>query len=186
MPADYQITNSVTGQVIKFIKTGQESEHFLEMESVYSVFGEESSLHYHPIQCEVFRILAGELAVSIDGDVKMYYQGEEFRIEPGTHHSMWNPGDLNTVVNWKVFPAMETEAFLNTLVRLANAGQTNSSGVPFLPIMLPLLRKYRDVIRISKPGLTVLNILYFLLYPFILLMHYRLRAKGIRVDPIFP
>jgi quercetin dioxygenase-like cupin family protein len=182
MSTNYQITNQATGQVIKFIKNNKGANNdLLEMETVYAAFSDEPPLHYHPVQKEVFKVLAGELTVRMNAEIKVYKEGEEFCIEPGVHHSMWNSGYLDAMVSWIIFPPLETESFLNTLTSLANEGKTNEAGVPALPLMLYLLNRYRNSFRLSKLGKTTLSALCFLLYPLFLLMRYR--NKIVNVHP---
>lgn len=174
MSANYQITNQATGQVIKFIKSNKDANNgLLEMQAVYAAFSDEPPLHYHPIQKEVFKVLAGELTVRMNAEIKIYKKGEGFCIEPGVHHSMWNSGYLDTMVSWKIFPPLQTEAFLNTLTNLANEGKTNKAGIPPLPLMLYLLNRYRNSFRLSKLSKITLSVLYLFFYPLFLLMRYR-------------
>lgn len=180
MSTNYQITNQATGQVIKFIKNNKEANNeVLEMETVYAAFSDEPPLNYHPVQKEVFKVLAGELTVRMNSEIKVYKMGEEFCIESGVHHSMWNSGYLDTMVSWIIFPPLETESFLNTLTSLANKGKTNEAGVPALPLMLYLLNRYRNSFRLSKLGKTTLSVLCFLLYPLFLLMRYRNKIAAV-------
>jgi len=163
---DTEICNQVTGQVIRFLQTGEDTNgRLLKMESIYAPFSDEPPVHYHPMQDEYFKVLAGELAVRLAGNIRVYAAGEEIHIKPGTPHSMWNAGSVETLVTWKVVPALDTEQFLRTMTELANAGDTNVKGVPPLPVMVYLLKKYNKTFRISKPPIGVIKTLFVLLKP---------------------
>ena len=61
------ITNSKTGQDIKFIPTGNDTNgQLVEMEATYNSQSKEPTSHYHPLQAEDFTILSGQLTVWID------------------------------------------------------------------------------------------------------------------------
>lgn len=172
MYKDHLITNKITGQRIRFIRTAEDTGgELLEMETVYSSFSDEPPIHYHPAQEEFFQVLSGELTVRIDADVKIYRTGAVIHIAPGLRHSMWNSGHLEARVNWKVYPAMDTANFLISLTALANMDRTNKKGIPSLPVMVFLLNKYKTSFRLQKPAMWLIRLLYlvfspaYLLYP---------------------
>jgi len=174
MSIPHQITNHVTGQVIRFIKKGSDTHgELLEMEAVYASFSNEPPLHFHPFQEEFFEVLAGELTVRIASEIRTYRKGEIVHVKPGMHHSMWNAGYADAMVNWKVYPALDTEQFLTTLTELANQGQTNMVGVPSLPLMLFLLKKYKATFRLAKLNGKSLSILSALFAPIFLFKQYK-------------
>lgn len=169
---NYQITNKATGQIVKFLPAGTDTKGLLEMETRYMPFSEEPPVHYHPYQEEHFQVLAGELTVRLNGEVKIYRQGAIIHIKREEPHSIWNSGFKETVVSWKVTPSLNTENFLRTITWLANVGATNKSGVPKLPNAIFLLMKYRNVFRLERPTLLVIRLLYVLLLPHFFLFDY--------------
>ena len=163
---DQYLVNSRTGQSFLFLTTAKDSGgDILEIESSYPPFSEEPPVHYHPAQEECFTIVSGDLTVRIHGEIKVYSPGDVLRIKPGVPHSMWNAGWSKTVVSWQVYPAMETEYFLETMVDLANHGKTDEKGVPGLITMLHLLKTYKHVFRLFRPHFMILQILFVLLAP---------------------
>lgn len=170
---NYQITNKVTGQVVKFLSPDDDAIGLLEMETIYTPFSTEPPVHYHPYQEEYFQVLEGELTVRLNGEVKIYREGASIHIKKHVRHSMWNSGFKTALVSWKVMPAMDTAHFLRTMTWLSNNGETNARGVPALPDMVFLLRKYRKTFRLDKPPMLVLSILYVLLTPLFFLLHYK-------------
>lgn len=174
-----QITNNITGQVVRFLPTNDDSrDSLLEMETMYIPFSKEPPVHYHPYQEEYFQVLKGELTVRLNNEVKIYREGATIHIKKYVRHSMWNSGFTTAVVSWKVFPAMDTADFLRTMTALSNAGMTNEKGVPALPLMIFLLRKYRKSFRLDKPPGFVLSILYILLTPVFFILDYKKRFSN--------
>lgn len=177
MIINQEMTNQATGQIIRFLRTGEETEgQLLEMETVYESFSDEPPSHFHPRQEEVFEIRSGELTIRINSEIRTYKAGERIYIKRGVHHSMWNAGSRPAVVNWKVMPALDTAEFLTTLTILANTGKTNEKGIPAMPMMIYLLNKYRKSFCLSKLNGLVLKFAGMLFYPVYLLGCYRQRV----------
>lgn len=169
-----KISNSVTGQDILFIQTGIESNgELLEMESTYQPHSKEPKPHYHPFQEEFFQVVSGEVNVRIDGRVIKLNSGEKLHIPRNRVHSMWNASAFETVVNWKVRPAMDTEYLLETATGLANDGKTNKDGVPSLFQTALLVNKFQNVFRIANPPFWIQRVLFFFLAPLAKILGYR-------------
>ncbi|WP_214226068.1 cupin domain-containing protein [Pedobacter sp. B4-66] len=169
-----EIANRVTGQVIRFIQTAKDTNgELLEMESLYPLFSKEPPVHFHPHQEEYFKVLKGELTVRIGNESRIYRSGATIKIKPGVRHSMWNEGLMDALVNWKVYPAMDTEHFLTTLTQLANTGKTNDTGVPPLPILVFLLKKYNQTFRLAKIPMGVLTVMSILFKPLFKVHNYK-------------
>ncbi|WP_420151696.1 cupin domain-containing protein [Spirosoma sp.] len=172
--ANKTITNNITGQSIRFIKTAKETKgQLLEMESTYAAHSTEPAEHYHPHQVEDFTVLSGELTVRVDGAVKTLRRGDKLHVAQNKVHSMWNQSHEAAVVNWQVKPAMDTEYLFETLTGLANDGKVNAKGLPsFLQLVL-MANRFLNVIRLTKPGLVTQKILFTALTPFAYLAGYR-------------
>src|ERR687885_2119937 len=122
------IRNTLTGQSFRFLKTAKDTNgELLEMESAYQPHSPEPAPHFHPQQTEDFTIVSGELTVRLNGQVTIYKQGDKLHVPPMTVHSMWNASGTETVVNWQVRPALDTEFFFETLTGLANDGKASSA-----------------------------------------------------------
>jgi len=161
-----QLVNVKTGQRIFFKRTASDTAgEILEMEANYPPFSIEPPVHYHPYQNENFTVLSGEMHIRINGIVRAYGTGSSINIKPGIRHSMWNSSQEEAVVNWKVWPAMNTESFFENMTDLVNASKTNRSGLPpKLPVMR-LLSTYHKTIRLDRPPFWIFAILIFLLKP---------------------
>lgn len=169
-----QISNPKTRQDIKFILTATETDgKLLEMETTYNSCSKEPAAHYHPSQVEDFIVLSGQLTVRIDGQLKTLMQGDTLHIPMNKVHSMWNATEEETVVNWKVQPAMDTDNFLETATGLAIDGKTNEDGIPNLLQVVLMANKYSNVFRLSKPPFAIQKIVFVMLTPFSYLFGYR-------------
>jgi len=160
------ILNPKTRNEIRFLQTAKDTNgKLLEMESTYLSHTKEPPAHYHPMQTEDFTVIAGELWIRINGEVKTLRQGDTINIKPNVIHSMWNNSDNKTVVNWKVRPAMNTEFMLETLLGLAKDNKTNEDGVPGILQAVSTANKFTDVFRLAKPPFAVQKIIFSLLLP---------------------
>src|SRR5687768_3928206 len=99
------IRNTKTGQGIRFIKTGKETNgELLEMEASFAPHSVEPAAHYHPQQAEDFTVIQGSLMVRLNGKVSIIKAGDTLHIPAKAVHAMWNHSGQRTVVNWKVKP----------------------------------------------------------------------------------
>jgi hypothetical protein len=78
---------------------------------------------------------------------------------------MWNDSDGETVMNWKVRPALQTEYFLETVVGLAADGKTNKAGMPGLLQVALMANQFSREFRLIKPPLLIQKIIFAILSP---------------------
>jgi mannose-6-phosphate isomerase-like protein (cupin superfamily) len=172
---DQTIKNLVTGQAIRFIETDGNS---LEIQSTYLPFSVEPPIHYHPFQDEYIQVVEGELTIRMNGEINVYRQGSLIHIPKNIRHSTWNSGFRETIVNWRVEPAMDTAVFLRTMARLSNEGATDSKGRPSFPVMVYLLKRYGRTYRLEQPAYLVQQFLYVLLFPIFCLKKFKSRFNN--------
>jgi quercetin dioxygenase-like cupin family protein len=122
--------------------------------------------HVHPHIEERFRVVSGELSVRVGGIEKTLVAGEEATAAPGVAHDWWNAGKDEASVLVEVSPPdTRFVDMLATLWGLANAGKTNSKGMPN-PLQLALIgREFEDVIQFTKPPRIVQQVMFALLAP---------------------
>lgn len=172
------IRNTKTGQDIRFIKTGKETNgELLEMEASFAPHSVEPAAHYHPHQAEEFTLLEGALTVRLNGKVSVLKPGDTLYIPPKAVHAMWNSANQKAVVNWKVKPALNTDHLLETGVGLANDTNTTEKGLPGVLQMALLARRFSNVYRLAKPSYTVQRILFGVLAPIARLAGYKSEYK---------
>ncbi|MEZ4852020.1 MAG: cupin domain-containing protein [Bacteroidia bacterium] len=168
------IRNPKTKQDIRFLQTARDTGgKLLEMEATYQAFSREPAPHYHPYQAEDFTVISGELTVRINGQLKVLKKGDVLHVPVNKVHSMWNNSSQQTVVNWIVQPAMDTENLLETVSGLAQDGKTNKDGMPNILQIALMMNQYHEVFRLARPSFTIQRILFMILAPFACLLGYR-------------
>jgi mannose-6-phosphate isomerase-like protein (cupin superfamily) len=86
--------------------------------------------HVHPRQQERFEVVSGSLGIRIDGREQVLCAGESVAVPPGTPHTIWNAGEGETHLFVAFQPALQTEAFFETMFALARNGKTDRQGKP--------------------------------------------------------
>ena len=169
-----KVTNSKTGQSYTFLQTAADTQgRLLEMESSFEPHSLQPPLHYHPHQFEDFSVLEGELTVNVNGSLRILKKGDQLHIPANTRHAMWNAGNVKTMVNWKVQPALNSEQLFETFAGLANDNKTNPEGMPsFLQVLLTA-NKFSNTFRMAKPPYFAQKLLFTLLTPICRLLGYR-------------
>lgn len=149
------------GEQLIFRQTGRETNgELLEVEVVYRPHATPPPPHYHPLQEERFRVLQGSIRTLIDREERTYVPGEEFVIPAGFSHAMHNISAEPGRVVWQTRPALQTEAFFETLWGLARDGKTNLNGVPSLLQLAVLLQAYEQEFRLTRPPYAVQRIVW--------------------------
>ena len=96
------------------VRTGEETDgELLEMEASYSGEAGMPPEHLHPKQAERFEVLEGRMRAIVDGEERVYEEGESFDVPPGTPHQMAAEGP--TRMRWEVKPALRTAEFFERL-----------------------------------------------------------------------
>jgi quercetin dioxygenase-like cupin family protein len=155
------LENSVSGQHLIIRITAQDTGgELLEVESVYTKpTPSRPPVHYHPRQEERFEVLSGRLNVLVDGRERTLGEGEVLTVPPGVPHQMW-AAEAGARVNWQTRPALETEAFFETIWGLVKDGKVNDKGVPN-PLRAALIaREYEDVFRLASPPWAIQRLLF--------------------------
>lgn len=91
----------------------QVGEELLEMKASYSGEAGMPPEHLHPKQAERFEILEGRMHAVIDGEERIYGEGESFEVPAGTPHQM--AAQEPTRMRWEVRPALRTAEFFERL-----------------------------------------------------------------------
>jgi mannose-6-phosphate isomerase-like protein (cupin superfamily) len=86
--------------------------------------------HFHPKQDEGWRVLDGELTLTINGEQRTLASGEALTITPGTVHTFANRG--TTAVRFRDIhtPALDFQQYMETLDRLTRARKLTDHGGP--------------------------------------------------------
>jgi mannose-6-phosphate isomerase-like protein (cupin superfamily) len=80
-------------------------------------------LHLHCHGAESFQILEGRGTILVDGNERVFREGDTLEVAPGTPHTWWNSGDglLRFLTEFR--PALRMQSFFETLCGLAIEGR---------------------------------------------------------------
>ena len=139
MPEAGQVIEGFGGHTLKLIEVGDE---LLAMEATYSGQVAMPPEHLHPNQAEHFEVLEGTMRVIVDGEERLYAEGESFDVPVGTPHQMGAEGPAR--MRWEVRPALRTAEFFERLYG-SGPGSAQELGEKFF-------EEYSDEFRLTSGG----------------------------------
>jgi len=146
------IENPVTGERLVFRKTSAETDGASVLfECFVKPSGFVAAAHVHPYQHERFQILEGSVTFRLNGQEVTAGPGDCIRIPPGMKHQFWNAGDAEARFACEVSPALDFERLIETMFSLAQAGKTNSKGMPNPLRLAVIARAHFDTVRLPFP-----------------------------------
>lgn len=165
--ANQIIYNPENKQQIEFLQTAKDTNGaLLEMISTYGPFSTRPSSHYHPYQSEDFVVMEGELTVQLGKEIKVLKKRDAIHIPQNEPHAMWNNSGKNTVVNWKVMPALDTEYMFESAYNIAIESVHRKRKTSLLQ-KLKLAKEYKNMFRLAKPSYALQKIIFLLMTPLI-------------------
>ena len=103
------LVNPVAGTRTVFTATpATTAGAYVEVEATYPPHSNKPPMHHHPSQTEHFTVLTGTMTVVRGEETFIAEAGESFEVPPGVSHQMWNHGDVETVMRWRVEPPLRT------------------------------------------------------------------------------
>lgn len=112
--------------------------------------------HVHPAQTEWWEVVEGNVTFFVDGERRPAKAGEQVRADAGMRHSFINDGNERAILNVRVSPAGELQAFLTEAARYAAAGMFDARGKPSsIASAIKLWRlviRFRNDIQITTPA----------------------------------
>jgi quercetin dioxygenase-like cupin family protein len=150
-PGD-SIENPVTGERLVFKKTSAETggESVL-FECFVKPSGFVAAAHVHPFQEERFQVIDGTVMFRIDGQELPAEPGDTILVARGRKHQFWNAGDEEVRFACEVRPALDFERLIETMFSLAQAGKTNTKGMPNPLRLAVIARAHFDTVRLPFP-----------------------------------
>lgn len=169
-----RITNARTGQVMRFLKTGAETNgELLRIDCISPPSTAREPEHIHPVQENRFEILSGSCHFSINGKVQVVKAGGKVSVPPGTRHFFWNEGPEDAHYIQEFQPAGTIADFFDTFFALSRDGKLNEKGIPNFFHVSVIALKHRSDIRLISPPWLVQYVTYLLLAPIGWLMGFR-------------
>lgn len=150
-----EIFNPRTGQRMMFRRTSADGggrELIIECWTPPNSDGDpREPMHVHPEQEKLFRVVEGQLRLSINGEVRTLFAGEEIVIDSDAKHCFWNESDEEAHYFQEFRPALRTAEFFATLFALARDGEINKNGVPGPLQMAASGARFRHEITVTNP-----------------------------------
>ena len=169
-----KITNSRTGQIMIFLKTGQDTNgELLEIECFSPQSKTKEPEHIHPQQENIFRILSGSCVFSVDGKEQVVGPGETISIPPNMKHHFWNSDNATAHYLQEFRPALHIDGFFETFFALSRDGKLNEDGIPNLLSGSVIMLKHKNEIRVTNPPWALQLLTYYILAPIGWLFGYR-------------
>src|SRR5262249_19479015 len=114
VPQAGQEIEGLAGHSLRLVETGDETGgELLAMGGRYSGEAGGPPAHLHPSQAPDLVGPEGSMRTIIDGEERVYEQGESFDVPAGTVHQMGAEGP--TRMRWEVRPALRTAEFFERL-----------------------------------------------------------------------
>ena len=146
------LLNRVTGQRLIFRRTAAQTRgRLLEVELLYPPGGHRPPDHLHPEQEATLEVLGGTLLARVEGRPRSIAAGDVLVVQPGARHAVWNPGPTEARAVWLTYPALASEALLETLWALGQLGRTDRRGLPGVLQAAVLLRAYSREVQLAWP-----------------------------------
>jgi quercetin dioxygenase-like cupin family protein len=166
------IENPITGERIIFVRTASETNGEVMQADVFiRPHGFVTSEHIHPLQEERFEVTKGTIRFRLNEKEADATAGQVVVIPPGTLHSWWNPGEEEAAAHFEFRPALNAEAFLETIFGLVRDGKTDKQGRPGLLQMAVILPAYKDMFQLPLPW--PLKVLFVVVAPLGRLLGYQ-------------
>jgi quercetin dioxygenase-like cupin family protein len=164
------IVNSISGQTVTFLSmTPEILRTRFEVESGRAT----DPRHIHPRQVETITVIAGRIRHSLpDKSEHVLEPGQRWEIPAGTPHT-WAAIDAHVKLQIDFRPALRTRHLMTRLFGLAEAGKTNSRGMPN-PLQVSVVAlEYHPEFRLASPPWGVQKVLLAALAPLARTLGYR-------------
>lgn len=164
------IVNPVSGQTVTFLSTAPEILRTrFEVESGRAT----DPRHIHPRQVETITVIRGRIRLSLaDNGQRVLEPGQSWEIPCGTPHT-WAAIDSHVELQIEFRPALRTRRLMTRLFGLAEAGRTNSRGMPN-PLQVSLIAlEFEREFRLASPPWRVQKLVLTALAPLARTFGYR-------------
>lgn len=161
------LENPITGHEYRFLERDTDADgEFFRAEARYRADANHFAEHINVHQDETFKVLSGELVVTIDDNERTLGEGEQITLPAGTPHFHGSTPGLETRVLYEVRPPQFMDSLLRTLATLAQDGRTNAEGVPNLLQLAVTIDAHSEMVYFTGPPIVAQKLLFKLLAPF--------------------
>lgn len=146
------LENPVTGERITFLATAEDTDgEAVVIQTFVRPDGFVAAAHVHPAQTERFAVERGSLRLRMGHETLELAAGESATVEAGTPHRFWNAGEEEVRFICEIRPALQFESLIETMFRLAAAGQTTRKGMPNPLRLAVIANAHFDTVRLPFP-----------------------------------
>ncbi|MEM9544663.1 MAG: cupin domain-containing protein [Bacteroidota bacterium] len=143
-----KIFNKATGDSIEFIQTDKETQgqmsHFIMTLAPGSNWAKWPR-HFHPFQTETFRVISGELKLTVGKEnYTLGPHDKKVIVNKFVLHSFWNEQEEPVVFEAEIYPPKNIEKGLRLSYKLSQEGKVNKKNIPFNLFYTLVLMSYFD------------------------------------------
>lgn len=143
-----KIKNAATGDSIEFLQTDEGTNG--QMTHFIMTLGPNSSWakfprHFHPFQTETFKVLSGELNLTVGKNhLVLSPKNEKVVVDMFVLHSFWNATYKEVRFEAEIYPPINIEKGLRLTYKLSQEGKINKKNIPYNPFYTLILMDYFD------------------------------------------
>ncbi len=171
---DDEIVNPRTGQRMKFLQTGLETNgELLQIECFSPPTNVKEPEHIHPKQESRLEVLSGALYLMVAGQMRVVHAGADIVIPPATPHYFWNEGEEEAHYLQEFRPALHIDEFFETLFGWPRDNKLDEHGMVNTLQLAVSIPRFWNEIRMVQPPELVQRVFVLLVRPIGLLLGYR-------------
>jgi mannose-6-phosphate isomerase-like protein (cupin superfamily) len=142
------IKNYATGDSIEFFKTAKETDgkvsEFILTLAPKSSWAKKPR-HFHPHQIETFKVITGELNLTVGKKhLVLKPEDEKVIVDKFVLHSFWNELSTKTSFRAEIFNPKNIEKGLRLTYKLSQQGKISKKTIPYNPFYTFILMDYFD------------------------------------------
>jgi len=143
-----RIKNHATGDSIEFLQTDEGTSgrisNFIMTLAPHSSWAK-SPRHFHPYQTETFKVISGELNLSVGKKhLLLKPESEKVVVDRFVLHSFWNDANEEVKFIAEIYPPKNIEKGLRLTYKLSEEGKINKRNIPHNPFYTLILMDYFD------------------------------------------
>jgi quercetin dioxygenase-like cupin family protein len=164
------IVNPVSGQTVTFLSTTRDA---LVTRFDVEPGRPHDPRHIHPMQIETITVVEGRIRGFFpDKSERVLEPGQKWEIPAGSPHT-WAPINAPVQLQIEFRPALRTRRLMTRLFGLAEAGRTNSRGMPGPFQVSVTALEYERELRLASPPWALQKVLLSAVAPLARIFGYR-------------
>lgn len=145
-----KISNPEIGDVLTFVEVAAETDGARVVTEITLTPGGGNPMHIHLRQTEMFKIVDGELNVTVAGVTRRLNEGDEATVPPRTPHRFFSAGSSPVTFRVTILDPGGLEDGIRILYGLARDGKA-PGGIPRNPLVIALCAQQSDMYGAGIP-----------------------------------